>query len=271
MKFTRPNLSMTRLAAVVFCTIIVMLAATAKAAPAINISTCTTITAPGSYIVINNISCPTDAIVITADHVTLHLGGYTIVANANAIHAISVKNLAIVGPGTVNTADQGCGVQLEGVTLSKVIGVTATQNAVGICLTKDTAGTTPAHNILAANKANGNTTGISADVSLSNQFLGNECSNEGTGLYIASGVGDLIEGNKCNNNTTGIEFTGTSETVVANEADANINGGIFVHAGGSHLRYNEATSNGVDILELSPCTNFWMLDAFATTNSSCVH
>jgi|GEM_PF-4306004 len=272
MKFTRPNLSTTQLAAVVFCTIIVLLAATAKAAPLINISTCTTISAPGSYIVINNLSCPTDAIVIKANGVTLHLGGYTIVANANAIHAISVKNLAIVGPGTVNTADQGCGVQLEGVTLSQVIGVTATQNAVGICLAK-MGNTIPAHNRIVANKANGNTGGITADASLSNVYLGNECSNNGGGIFIASGQGDLIEGNQCNINTTGIELTGTSEMVVGNETDRNVNVGIYVHnAGGNHMRNNEATSNGVDLFDGNPCmTNTWSLDAFFTSNSSCIH
>jgi len=268
MKLTRPNLSALRLAAVVICTIIVLLAATSSAAQ------CITISAPGTYILPADVLCPSaDAILITASHVTLKLNGHTVSANANAIHAVSVKYLAIVGPGTASTGDQGCGVHLEGVTLSKVIGLTATQNARGICLTKDAAGTIPAHNILAANKANGNTGGITADASLSNVYLGNECSNNGGGIFIASGQGDLIEGNKCNNNTTGIELTGTSETVVANETDANVNVGIFVHnAGGNHFRYNEATSNGVDLFDGNPCmTNTWMLDAFVTSNSSCIH
>src|SRR6266849_5169 len=268
MKLTRPNLQTTRLAAVVFCALIVLLAATAKAAT--GISGCATISSPGSYYLTKSFSCSTDAIIITANNVTLHLAGYTLTANANAIHAISVKSLAIVGPGTAYTADQGCGVQLEGVTYSQVIGVTATQNAVGICLRKNAAGTISAHNRIAANKANVNTGGITADASLSNVYLGNECSNNGGGIFIASGQGDLIEGNKCNTNTTGIELTGTSEVVVTNEADANINVGIFVHnSGGNHLKNNEATSNGVDLFDLNPCmTNTWMRDAFATSNSS---
>jgi hypothetical protein len=79
----------------------------------------------------------------------------------------------------------------------------------------------------------------------------------------------LIEGNKCNSNATGIEFTGTSETVVANEADANVNVGI---AGGNHFKNNEATSNGADLIDGNPCmTNTWMNDAFVTSNSSCIH
>jgi parallel beta-helix repeat protein len=270
MKFTRPNLGTTRLAAVVFCTIVVLLAANAKGATPI--SGCTTINKPGKYVVTASFTCAVDAIAITANGVTLHLAGYTVTANVNAIHAISVKNLAIVGPGTVTTADQGCGVQLEGVTYSQVIGVTATQNAVGICLREDAAGTISAHNRIVANKANVNTGGITADASLSNVYLGNECSNNGGGIFIASGQGDLIEGNQCNINTTGIELTGTSEMVVGNETDRNVNVGIYVHnAGGNHMRNNEATSNGVDLFDGNPCmTNTWVLDAFFTSNSPCI-
>ncbi len=266
MKLTRPNLSTPRLAAVVLCTNIVLLAATSLAAQ------CITISAPGTYILAADISCPGgDAILITSGHVTLKLNGHNVSGNPSAIHAISVNNVVILGPGSVTNSGSS-GILFEGVQYSKVIGVNANHNPIGIYLIAESDGTPPAHDLLAANKANLNTTGIQADVSQSNQFLGNECSNEGTGLYIASGVGDLIEGNKCNSNTTGIEFTGTSETVVANEADANVNVGIFVHnAGGNHFRYNEATSNGVDLIDGNPCmTNTWMLDAFVTSNSPCV-
>jgi parallel beta-helix repeat protein len=273
MKFTRPNLSTTRLAAVVFCTIIVLLAATSAQAA----TPCITLSAPGTYILPTDVLCPgADAILITASHVTLKLNGHNVSANANAIHAVSVSYVVILGPGSAYTADQGCGVKLEGlVTHSQVIGVTATQNAVGICLNKDTAGNIPAHNRVVANKANGNTTGIYADASQSNVYLGNECSNEGTGFYIASGTGDLIEGNKCNTNTSGIEFIGTGETVVGNEADGNINVGIFVQGGtGNSLSNNEATGNGIDLDDnngVCPAPNSWRLNAFVTSNLSCIH
>ncbi len=252
-----------------YCTILVLLATASLAAQ----PPCITISAPGTYILPTDVLCPgADAILITVGHVTLKLNGFNVTGNPSGIHAISVSHVVILGPGSVTNSGSS-GILFEGVQSSQIVGVNATLNPRGIWLMADGAGTIPAHNVLAANKANQNTTGIQADVSQNNQFLGNECSNNGTGLFIASGQGDLIEGNKCNSNTTGIEFTGTSETVVANEADANINVGIFVHnAGGNHLRNNEATSNGVDLFDLNPCmTNTWMRDAFATSNSSCIH
>jgi len=270
MKLPLSNLITTRPAAAVFCTIIVLLSGTAKAATPI--STCTTISVAGNYIVTAPISCGTDAILIRVSHVTLSLNGFNVTGNPSAIHAVSVSNVVILGPGSATNSGSS-GILFEGVQDSQVIGVNANHNPIGIYLIADGAGTIPANNTLAANKANQNTTGIQADVSQSNKFLGNECSNQGTGLFIASGQGDLIQGNKCDSNTTGIEFIGTSETVVANEADANINVGIFVlNAGGNHLRNNEATSNGVDLLDGNPCmTNNWSLDAFFTSNSSCIH
>ncbi len=272
MKHARSILVTTRHATVVLCTMLVLLAAVSAQAQT-PISGCTTINRPGNYVVTAPFNCAVDAIVITANKVTLHLGGWTIGANVNAVHAISVKNLAIVGPGTAYTADQGCGVRLDGVSHSQVIGVTATQNAIGICLFKDVSGFTSNHNRVVANKANVNTTGIQSDVSQSNVYLGNECSNNGGGMNIQSGQGDLIEGNRCNINTTGIQFIGTAETAVGNEADGNINVGIFVQGGtGNSLSNNEATGNGVDLDDNNGvCTlNTWKLDAFLTSNPGCL-
>lgn len=274
MKFTGSTLITTRHATVVFCIMLVLLATVSAQAQTL-IGGCTTINKPGNYVVTASFTCAVDAIVITANKVTLHLGGFTVGANVNAIHAISVKNLAIVGPGTAYTADQGCGVNLEGVTHSQVIGVTATQNAIGICLFKDAAGNPSAHNRVVANKAIVNTTGIQADVSLSNVYLGNECSNNGGGIYIASGKGDLIEGNKCAYTYTGIQINGTGETVVGNETDNNNNFGIFIGSGtGNTVENNEATGNGVDLKDnnlVCPPPNTWKFDAFVTRDPSCLN
>src|SRR6266852_8666493 len=131
MKLTRPNLQTTRLAAVVFCRLIVLLAATAKAAPPINITTCTTITAPGNYIVTAPISCPSsDAILIKASQVTLKLKDFNVTGNPSAVHALSVSQVVILGPGSVTNSGSS-GILFEGVQRSQVIGVNANHNPRG--------------------------------------------------------------------------------------------------------------------------------------------
>jgi parallel beta-helix repeat protein len=233
-----------------------LLASGLASAQVISISSCpVVISQPGSYIVTQDLTCPTPAVAITinASSVVLNLGGHRVSGGMShgiavgAVSGVTILNGTIAGFG-------GDGLVLESTNQSLVSRMTVTSNG-GIGIVADKANSNEITQTAISNNAYG--------IVLSNSASANAVI---TNTVTSSANGGIILYNGANNNLIWLN------TLTGNGGF----GGIVVANSTSNLiSSNTATGNApVDLFDSSATcdANLWASNAFVSANPpSCIH
>ncbi|MFZ3324158.1 MAG: hypothetical protein WA190_17420 [Usitatibacter sp.] len=207
------------------------------------ITACTTITQPGSYLLLNNLSSGGNCIVVSASYVTLDLNGFMVNGNGkggsgiselpgSAIRSITIRNGHITGFAQAISFPQSTGVVIE-----RITAIGNTGNAI-------TAGDMATVRDSATHMNGGN--GI--QLGLFSLVRGNASSeNGGLGIFVSTG-GQIVDNDVAHNGGTGIN-AGEGANVVHNVSRNNGLSGIFVECP-SAVVGNAATNNLGQNLEL---------------------
>ena len=268
--------------------LLVALPWTGQAAPPVSINSCTTISTPGHYELVADLTSFTTCIRITASHVHLKLNGHTItgpfagVDGTQGIQVVGVTKVDIEGPGVITNF--GRGIDFEGVDFSEVKGVTSTGNFHGIVVQRDFV-TPNLDNLSEKNWFRGNTStgnahhGFTLNGTSENNFVNNTASNNGeSGIFLFNGTGNQVKVNTTNGNGTGgiIAVGGgasTGHSITDNTAIGN-NVGIRLENGstGNSVKGNTAQSNSLDLRDDNTnCdNNVWMNNIFTSKNQACI-
>lgn len=257
-----------------------------------SVTACSTvITAPGTWILENNLSCTGDAIDIQSNHVTLKLNGFAITGpgssngSANGVlvassGGTSLKDVTILGPGTITMFPSG--ITFTGTNGGGAVDVSLLSNAQGIAFTSDALGAAPASLVISQNNLQKNDNGIDASSLSSSTIAGNVCTGNVDGINLAAGTGNKLVGNTCDNNThAGISLGGLAgsscagNTLEGNHTANNTFYGIalYVNTSMNHLIGNVSLGSAfADILdENSNCgTNTYRSDVFQNASQSCI-
>lgn len=290
----RRTLRGTGLTVCVLVGLLFALAGAVQADDAIPISSCTTISMPGEFELIANLTASpgTTCITITASDVELELNGHTISGPGGGvddfkagIQVVGVMDVEIEGPGVVTGFARG--IDFNGVDDSEVKGVTAMGNFFGFVVNRDFF--TPdltnlsENNEFEDNVSTGNNVhGFTLNGASNNQFEDNIASNNSdVGILLFDGTGNEVEENTTNGNgMDGIKVGGgaTSGGHVIEENTANGNDvhGIHILAGSTDNTIEENTAlnnNSVDdLVDDNPnCDdNTWEDNQFGTANQTCI-
>ncbi len=206
------------------------------------ITACTTITQPGSYLLLNNLSSGGNCIVVSSSFVTLDLNGFVIngngkggsgVSESGAFRAVTIRNGNITGFAQAVYFPQSTGVVIE-----RIIATANTGNAI-------TAGDMATVRDSATHLNGGN--GI--QLGLFSLVRGNASSeNGGLGIFVSTGA-HIVDNDVAHNGGTGID-AGEGANVVNNVSRNNGLSGIFVECP-SAVVSNAATNNlGTNIVLL---------------------
>ena len=230
-----------------------------QAAASVSINSCTTISSPGHYELVANLTSAVTCISINASHVKLKLNGHTITGpsggsdGASGITVVGVTHVDIEGPGVITNF--GRGVDFGGVDFSEVKGVTAIGNFFGFIVN-----------------------GIPNNRSEKNWFRGNTATGNNQHGFTQNGASDnnFLNNVASNNGANGFEvLDGTSSQLKENTTNGNGGAGIRLGTGsiGNSVRGNTAQSNSsVDLADDNPnCdNNVWMSNVFNTANQACI-
>lgn len=209
---------------------------------------CGTISEPGSYVVVRNLTAVGDCLVITADNVTIDLGGFTLTGDGTGegiTDNLFPRDGITVRNGTVTNF--GHGVLLLGGSGHMIEGVRAVSNAeFGLFIGSDSTVT--------GNTANANgSQGIRAS---SGSTVTGNTANENGGIGIGVGLGSTVTGNTAWGQTAGLGIIGDGRnTVSGNTASENATGIAFICP--SNLIGNTAVENTTNLsLSGEGCTLF---------------
>lgn len=264
--------------------------------PATSITTCgTIITAPGTYVLANNLSCSEDAIHVNASDVTLELGGFSI--SSSCINGCTPTQTGVLASdpagGPISNlkilAARGIGhfpigVSLVGVRHSQLTGVSVYGSTTCLSLNSSVNGATPQNNLFSANSFSDCGVAVDGTAVQNSKFIGNQCSGHingtGVGIHILNGGGNLIKGNRCAGETIAFELggngsTGTTLNSLTGNTATTSSTGILVGFGADYNTFtaNYSYFNTLDIDEENAgCGNdVWIKNVFSTSNQSCVH
>lgn len=245
-----------------------------------------TITAPGTYVLANDIGpCSGDGIDIKASNVNLMLNDYIITGSNNGTGSginisfnSSYTNIHIKGPGLIR--DFANGIYLVDVQNSQIQNLVTALNGDGV-LSNTGANIQFNGNVFARNGfiSGGTTDGITLNGDSNDQVQNNDASgNNGSGIT-DGGSGDQVHNNNTGGNlgTAGIYLEGTNAQVHDNTAFGNAYDGIFVlgQSGPDTIHNNTAEGNAHYDLEddnYPSCdSDTWHNDTFFTANQSCIH
>ncbi len=171
------------------------------------IKSCGTLSEPGSYVVVQNLTATGDCLVIAADFVTIDLGGFTLTGNGTAGEGITDQSAGHVGVVVRNGAVTGFGfgVRIANGSRLTIEGIRAINNNVhGMSIGMNS--------IVKGNTVSGNgSIGISADTG--SIVTGNIASGNGDdGIAVESG--STVSGNTSTNNTVyGIDVVCPSNVI----------------------------------------------------------
>jgi hypothetical protein len=200
------------------------------------ITACTTITQPGSYLLLNNLSTGGNCIVVAASFVTIDLNGFMINGNGKggsgiseqpgtALRAITIRNGAITAFAQAIFFPKSIAVVIER--------ITATDNTANAITAGDMATVRDS-----ATHVNG---GSGISLGLFSLARGNASSeNGGIGISVSTG-GQVVDNDVAHNTGVGI-LTGEGANVVHNVARNNGTNGISVECP-SAVVGNAATNN----------------------------
>jgi hypothetical protein len=249
-----------------------------------------TITTPGSYLVTGNLEVTAlfkNAIELTADRVSLHLGGHSLVGpdGSSAGTGIEIAGAeAVIANGTIRDFFNGIGPESEGVdaTNSRVHDLSASSNqGTGIVLGAGSrvAGSTTVENgsggvriaeegivrdcIVKQNGSSQTSVGISTGVGglVESNVV---AANAGRGILVRDGSvvrGNVVSANQSDGISINAEVSGRA--VVSNNASSgNAGYGIATSGGSSLIRANAAVGNrsGLDNVNIQPCANCTLLE-----------
>jgi parallel beta-helix repeat protein len=241
---------------------ILMLAGSAGAAT--NVSACTTISSPGTYILTQDIinSSASECIIINASNVVFDGQGYTIDGtDTSGTYGVRVYNstttLTNVTVKNLIVTDWGYGIYYNSTQNGSIENNTANSNPYyGIYLYSSS------NNILTSNSATGNYRGIYFDSSSNNTLTDNTVnSNSDTGIVIGASSNNTITNNTANSNIwTGIKLSSSSNSNTISNNTANSNQyGIYLRTSSNSnvLTNNIANSNTITgiCLDLSSNSN----------------
>jgi hypothetical protein len=213
----------------------------ARAGEPFEIEKCQTISQPGSYKLVKNIS-PTSStstngtcLVITASFVSINLGGFTITGfggtgtfgivatpSSGQLQGIALRSGSIVGNGVELSAADGSiveGLGVFGLPGATGVGIDATgivknNTVVGIVQTKGVGIGISASGTVTGNYVTGSDNGMS--IGQGSTVLGNTSTNNGTPQLPASGTGisvgcpsNVTDNTAVNNSTANIVLNGT--------------------------------------------------------------
>jgi parallel beta-helix repeat protein len=192
-----------------------LLASGLASAQSISINSCpVVISHPGSYLVTQDLACPTSAvaITITASAVVLNLGGHTVSGGTSDGIAVEAVSGVVILDGTI-VGFGGHGLLLENTSGSVIVHLTATQNGgAGIAVT-DHANA----NTLAENTCSNNAYGIVlANSATTNTITRNAVhSNANGGIVLSNATGNLLLVNVATGNTP-VDLSDSSTTCYTN-------------------------------------------------------
>lgn len=197
-----------------------------------------------STILNSNLNCPSTAITMGADGITLDCNGFT-------LQSVTGSGVGVSIPGRQNTTVKNC--SIHGFTYGIHLYSSASGNFVlsnnvssnsfyGIVV--DLSANT---NTLIDNTANSNSGGITV-FSYGNSLIGNTAnSNAFFGIQVYQSTGNSLTSNITNSNGTGngIEFIQSSgNTLTSNKADSNTNGIYLISSSNNNFLNNSVNSNG---------------------------
>ncbi|HEY1259159.1 MAG TPA: hypothetical protein VGF34_07905 [Stellaceae bacterium] len=197
----------------------------------IAVSRCQTINQPGSYRLANNLRATGNCFVISAEGVTIDLGGFSITGNGTGTAIIGKPTKAGTIPPARTVVRNGdiSNFALATNVSGTVESLRVTDNAKGILVGVGIV----RNNIVQSNNAAG--IQIADGIVTGNLLVAN-----GTGIVVEEA--GVITGNQAAGNKAGIDVRGTGSTLIGNVADGNGEIGIRV-ACPSNLTNNTAIGN----------------------------
>jgi hypothetical protein len=211
----------------------------AIAAP-IGISTCQTISVPGSYVLTNNINAVGNCFVLTADYITLDFDGYSVVGDGtgSGIVGVSTRKGVTIRNGAIRGFSYGINFGGNGI-LFVVERMRVTDNAnTGIGVNSQA--------IVRDNAVSGNAVGIAT--SARSLVTGNVAVSNSDGISV--GPGSTIIGNMSGGNSRDGFQLYSGSTIVNNTAQANTRYGFAVECR-SNLLGNSALFNSAANFQLN--------------------
>jgi parallel beta-helix repeat protein len=244
------------------------LACVAQAAPTV-VTTCGTLSVPGTYNLANSVSTPSTGLcfLITAPNVTFDLNGHSITAGA-ASSGVTRVGIRVTGTGTgarihdgsitnleVAGVNVGIGMRIESASDVRVTGMTITGNSIGMYIIQADNG-----RFLSNTVSSNSDFGFQVDSgSDNNLFSGNQCNQNGsTGvggcMFLANNTGNSVLSNTMINNTVHAVIVGaggTTNQIRNNLISGGQNGVTLSTTTGNTVRSNTITGAGAGIVLFS--------------------
>lgn len=228
-----------------------------------SITTCgTVISASGDYTLANDLlNCPGDGIDITADAVTLLLGGHQITGSGTGTGIRvgragrgGIYDATINGPGTIMNFDNGIVLSHSG--YGEVSGVTCMGNNFGFTIHSGTEFGSFRNRIHDSTATMNHTAGFLIGGEAGN-FTRNKSNQNGNGFVLSN---DDTTGNTLDNN---------------NIADQNANDGIEAESGVTDNTITRSSAHRNSTYDLADdnrdCMNTWDNNRFGKANHECIH
>ena len=199
------------------------------------IKRCQTVDQPGSYKLVKNLKAAGDCLVITAEGVTIDLGGFGLTGDGTGT--------AIKGPkAQTGTIPQARTVVRNGDISSFAQATNLSGTVEGLRVTSNREGI-----VVGVGTVRGNTVqfNASAGIELADGIVaGNLVIANGTGISVQEAA--VITGNEVLGNKIGIDASGTGSSLTANVVDDNKEIGMRIHCP-SNLTSNTAVGNGTNL------------------------
>lgn len=257
-----------------------------------HISACgATIHTSGLVVVDSDLTCSGDAIDVVVSNVTLKLQGHTLtgpggngtpggasgVLISSTSSSVALRNVVVLGPGTITNFNQG--IAFLGVVGGGAVGITLNINPfAGLVMNGN--GTVLSQSLqISQNTLTSNGQGLTANGLTASTIVGNNANQNVIDLFFVTK--SMILGNTSNNNSggNGLQLGGrgslpsTGNTLEGNQTIGNTVGiNILAGASANHFSGNVAVANSTDINDTNTnCdSDTYKNDVFAVANQACV-
>ena len=222
-----------------------------RARAATSVSTCGTLSSPGSYVLSNNLSATGDCLVIAADNVAIDLHGNSIKGNGSGSGIRDDggdRDYAIIANGKISNFVTGINLATSGSAI--ITNVNASNNSgtgifIGECC--DTL------NSVTANNNGGNGIEIDSDDSSFTKIQANN--NGGTGILATSCCNTLVSSTVSRNGGDGVDLADCCNFVIASKVQNNGGSGIDLTDGDNGVIKSTAAKNGGGGIEFTSGDN----------------
>jgi len=244
-----------------FITTFMILVLSGEANATIPISSCTTISTSGEYVLTQDIVNYTtySCIDIVSSNVVLDGGGYTIDSyvtrdGSYGVHVYSISKIANVTVKNVKVKIWTYGIYLDSSSDSTLTDNTASQTWEGIYLNYSS------NNVISGNTVSNNGDGIYLSQSNNNIINVNTANSNNDGIYLFSSNNNTLNGNTASSNRglTGIilQSSSNNNTLINNTANSNRYRGIGLYISNDNkVTSNTVNSNGESGLYLYSSSN----------------